>query len=158
MVSFYLPLHKKENCMRGMKLVMGEGREVPKPFPHHFTCSRVRDGRGPRTYVVLWYTLPTGVAKMGELVIGSVNRLLATSSGRWKLQVIHTSRNMLLVCLKAFGTDCFTLWNLGKIQPALLREALAVLLPSWGSPLLQFLLRQEEKWSLKLQHSWVLWE
>lgn len=31
-----------------------------------------------------------------------------------------------------------TLWNLGKIQNAFLREALVVLLPSWDSPVLGF--------------------
>lgn len=67
---------------------MGEGREMSKPFPHHFKYSGVRDGR-PGTHMVLCYTSPNEAAKMGELVIGSVNRLLATSSGRWELQVIH---------------------------------------------------------------------
>lgn len=62
--------------MKGMKLVMGEGREVSKHFPYYFTCSRVGDGRGPGTYMVLCYTLPNGFTKMGEVVIGSVNRLL----------------------------------------------------------------------------------
>lgn len=66
----------------------GEGGEVSKHFPHHCTCSGMRDGRGAGMYMVLCYTLPHGVAKMGGLVIGSVNRLLATSSGRWELQVI----------------------------------------------------------------------
>jgi len=90
MVSFYLPLLKKEKRMRGMKLVMGEDRQVSKHFPHHFTCGELRDGTGRVTYMDLCYTLPNGVAKMGEFIVGSVSRLLATSSGRWELQVIHT--------------------------------------------------------------------
>lgn len=43
----------------------------------------VRNGRGPGTYMVLCYVFSNGVvAKMGEVDIGSLNRLLATSSGR----------------------------------------------------------------------------
>lgn len=39
--------------------------------------------------MVFSYTFPNVGAKMGELVVGAVNRLLATSSGRWELQVVH---------------------------------------------------------------------
>lgn len=63
----------------------------------------VRNGRGPGTYMVLCYMFSNGVvAKMG-VEIGSLYRLLATSSGRWELQVVHTFYKQVLGMSKGQG-------------------------------------------------------